>query len=93
VDPKTLVRAARDHVKGQPNFALEVALCALHWMARGAGYELTCADVCAARDHALAAAATLGVGALASERIAEDVAGNGSSARWARQCLGLEVGD
>ena len=30
VDPKTLVRAARDHVKNQPAFALEVALTALH---------------------------------------------------------------
>ena len=29
VDPKTLVRAARDHVKNQPAFALEVALMAL----------------------------------------------------------------
>jgi hypothetical protein len=92
VDPKTLVRAARDHVKSQPSFALEVALSALHWMARGAGYELTCADVCAARDHALAAAASLGVSALASERVAENAAGNGSSARWVRQCLGLEAG-
>jgi hypothetical protein len=60
-------------------------------MARGVGYELTCADVCAARDHAFAAAATLGAGALASERVAENAAGNGSSARWVRQCLGLEA--
>jgi hypothetical protein len=89
VDPKTLVRAARDHVKSQPAFALEVALTALHWMARGAGYELTGADVCAARDHARAAAEALGVGALVDARIADNVAGEGTSARWARQCLGL----
>ena len=49
MDPKTLVRAARDHVKNQPAFALEVALMALYWMARGEGYELTGADVGAAR--------------------------------------------
>lgn len=55
VEPKTLVRAARDHQKTQPAFALEVALLALHCMARGAGYEITSAEVCAARDHALAA--------------------------------------
>jgi len=85
------VRAAGDHVKSQPSFALGVALSALNWMARGAGHELTCADVCAARDHAFAAAATLGVGALASERVAESAAGNRSSARWVRQCLGLEA--
>ena len=70
VDPKTLVRAARDHVKNQPLFALEVALMALYWMARGEGYELTGADVGAARDHAVAAAGTLGSGAHVSERIA-----------------------
>jgi len=91
VDPKTLVRAARDHVKSQPPFALEVALTALHWMASGVGYELTGADVCSARDHALAAAETLGLGAVASARIAESVAGHGASARWVRQCLGLDA--
>jgi tetratricopeptide (TPR) repeat protein len=91
VDPKTLVRAARDHVKSRPAFALEVALTALHWMASGAGYELTGADVCGARDHALAAAETLGLGAVASARIAESVAGHGASARWVRQCLGLDA--
>ena len=91
VDPKTLIRAARDHVKSRPAFALEVALTALHWMANGAGFELTGADVGAARDHAVAAAETLGVGALVSQRIADNVAGNGPSARWVRQCLGLET--
>ena len=89
VEPKTLVRAARDHVKNQPAFAMEVALMALYWMARGEGYELTGADVGAARDHAAAAAATLGHGGQVSERIAGSVAGDGTAARWVRQCLGL----
>ena len=92
VDPKTLVRAARDHVRSQPSFALDVALSALHWMARGAGFELTCADVGAARHQALAAAETLALGALVGERIADNVAGDGPAARWVRQCLGLETG-
>lgn len=91
VDPKTLVRAARDHVNGQPAFALEVAIMALYWMARGEGYELTGADVGAARDHAAAAAGTLGPGTLVSERIADSVAGDGPAARWVRQCLGLDT--
>jgi hypothetical protein len=90
VDPKTLARAARDHVKGQPGFALEVALMALYWMARGEGYELTGADVGAARDHAAAAAAALGAATPVSERIADSVAGDGPAARWVRQCLGLD---
>jgi hypothetical protein len=93
VDPKTLVRAARDHLETQPAFALEVALAGLCWMARGEGYELTAADVAAASDHAAAAAAALGVeGVLVRERIAATVAGDGPAARWARQCLGLDAG-
>ena len=92
VDPKTLVRAARDHIRGQPAFALEVALMSLHWMARGAGYELTGADVCGAREHALAAADSLGLASSVRERIAEQVAGQGASALWVRQCLGLVSG-
>jgi hypothetical protein len=89
VDPKTLVRAARDHVKSEPVFALEVALSALYWMARGEGYELTGADVGAARGHAVAAAETLGLGAMVGERIADSVTGAGPAARWVRQCLGI----
>jgi hypothetical protein len=91
VDPKTLVRAARDHVKNQPAFALEVALLALYWMARGEGYEVTGADVGAARDHAAAAAGTLEPGTHVSERIAGNVAGDGPAAQWVRQCLGLDT--
>lgn len=92
VDPKTLVRAARDHLKSQPAFALGVALAALYWMARGEGYELTGADVAAAGDLAAAAAAALGTGALVRERIAANVAGDGPAARWARRCLGFDAG-
>ena len=88
VDPKTLVRAARDHVKSQPAFALGSALAALYWMARGEGYELTGADVLAARQHATEAAAALGAAALLGDRIAENVSGDGQAARWVRQCLG-----
>ncbi len=92
VDPKTLVRAARDHVKSQPAFALEVALMALYWMASGVGYELTRADVCGAREHALAAGASMGLGGGVGEQIAKHVAGMGPSAMWVRQCLGLGAG-
>ena len=91
VDPKTLVRASRDHVKSQPAFALEVALTALYWMARGEGYELTGADVGAARDHAVAAAGTLGQEAHVGRLIAGNAAGDGPAARWVRQCLGLDT--
>ena len=81
----------RDRVKSRPAFALAVALTALYWMANGAGFELTGADVGAARDHAVVAAETPVVGALVSQRIAANVAGNGPSARWVRQCIRLET--
>jgi hypothetical protein len=89
VDPKTLVRAARDHIKSQPAFALESALLALHWMASGAGYDLTSADVWAARDHALAAAHAMESTTDVAKLIAEAVTGQGAPAIWVRQSLGL----
>ena len=99
VDPKTLVRAARDHQKTQPAFALGVALAALQqWMARGAGYEITSGEVSAARDHALAAGQNMGqgeqwIGASVTQRIAQCVAGPAPAARWVRQCLGQPLTD
>ena len=60
--------------------------------ARGEGYELTGAHVAAAGDHAAAAAAALGTGALVRERIAANVADDGPAARWARQFLGFDAG-
>jgi hypothetical protein len=44
-DPRTLVRAARDHRVAHPEFAMQCALAALHWMSMGHGYELTSTDV------------------------------------------------
>lgn len=91
VDPKTLIRAARDHVKSQPVFALEVALAALHWMAEGWGYDLIGTEPRDARVHALAAADALGRRPAVEARIAGMVAGDVAQRRWVRQCLGLEA--
>ena len=93
-----LVRAARDHQQTQPAFALEVALAALQWLARGAGYDITSAEVCDARDFALASCQAVAPGtqqqeALVLKRIAEYVAGSAPAARWVRQCPGLPLGD
>jgi tetratricopeptide (TPR) repeat protein len=90
VEPKTLIRAARDHVEGQPAFALEAALAALHWMAEGWGYELTGTEPREAQAHALAAADVLERRPAVEARIAEMVAGDAAQRRWVRQCLGLE---
>jgi hypothetical protein len=55
-DPKTLNRAARDHLKTQPDFAMQCALASLHWMSMGHGYELTGMDVQDAHRMAIEAA-------------------------------------
>ena len=44
-DPRTLTRAARDFATDQPQFAINAALAALRWIARGQGYEITGADI------------------------------------------------
>lgn len=59
-DPKTLNRAARDHLTERPAFALEAALASILWIALGYGYELTTADVLDACDFALKAGEVLG---------------------------------
>ena len=57
-DPKTLTRAAREHLVMQPAFAMQAALAALHWMSMGQGYELTGLDVQEAHRLATEAART-----------------------------------
>lgn len=44
-DPRTLTRAAKTHASSHPEFALECALAAVHWIAMGHGYELTPLDL------------------------------------------------
>ncbi len=43
--PRTLIRAARDFVDEDPEFAVEAGLTALRWMAEGYGYEVTSVDL------------------------------------------------
>jgi hypothetical protein len=59
-DPKTLTRAARDHVEEEPEFALGAGMAALRWLAAGYGYEITGADVWSAYAHTLQAAKAAG---------------------------------
>lgn len=58
-DPRTLARAARDFVEKDPSFAMEAALAALRWIARGVGYEITNLDVMNAYRDGLRAAESL----------------------------------
>lgn len=68
-DPKTLARAARDHVAREPAFAVEAAYAALDWLVQGYGYEITGVDVWMAYSSAMRAAEALGRGPETKERI------------------------
>lgn len=59
-DPKTLIRAARDHSASNPTFAMQSALAALHWMSLGHGYEVTQLDAADAHQLAVHAAGSAG---------------------------------
>ena len=44
-DPRTLIRATRDFAGQRPEFAIAAGLCALNWISRGYGYEITSSEV------------------------------------------------
>ena len=91
-EPKTLNRAARDHLATMPEFALVVALASLKWLAQGWGYEVTGYDVLEAHDHVTNAARALGREEEARKRVLAVVSGDHSPAMWVRQILGRRLG-
>lgn len=88
-DPKTLTRAARDHLVKQPDFALQAALAALHWMSLGHGYELTGFDVMEAHRLASEAGRSTGQMDLAQTSIEQALAPERTMSAWMRRSLGL----
>ena len=88
-DPKTLTRAARDHVEKNPAFAADVALAALGWIAAGRGFELTSLDVREAYRYAIEAADRIGRGDEARRRVGDLLSEDGAMARWMRESLGV----
>ena len=60
-DPRTLIRASRDFAEKQPDFAVSAGMAALHWMARGYGYQMTAGDVLDAYSSVLNAASAKGM--------------------------------
>ena len=90
-DPKTLTRAARDHLARQPEFAMQCALAALHWATHGHGYELSPSDVIDAHHLALEAATATGQLADVDRTIRDMLTANRPAAAWARQALGSRV--
>ena len=90
-DPKTLTRAARDHLTKQPGFAMQAALAALHWMSMGHGYELTGLDAHEAHRLAIEAAAESQQTEQAQATIDKVLAQDRPMSAWLRRSLGLPV--
>jgi hypothetical protein len=86
-DPKTLTRAARDHLVSQPAFAVEVALASLHWLSLGHGYDLTAMDALDAHRFALEAAQSINHGREIEARIMAMLAEERPMAPWLRKAL------
>ncbi len=59
-EPATLIRAARDFAEKEPEFAANVALCAIKQLLAGRGYEATTLDVLQAHNHLMTAATNMG---------------------------------
>lgn len=87
-EPTTLTRAARDHLVKHPQFSLQCALAALHWMSLGHGYELTGIDVAQAYRLAVQAAQATEQVELVNRQIAQCLMPERPMANWMRQCLG-----
>lgn len=88
-DPKTLNRAARDHLKTQPDFAMQCALASLHWMSMGHGYELTGLDVLEAHRFAIEAETATQQTLQARESIEQVLASDRPMAAWMQRSLGI----
>ena len=90
-DPKTLTRAARDHLVKQPDFAMQAALAALHWMSMGHGYELTSLDAHEAHRLAIEAAANAQQTKQAQVTIEQMLAPDRPLPTWLRRSLEIVV--
>jgi hypothetical protein len=89
-DPKTLSRAARDHVQSNPEFAMNVGLAALAWLFKGYGYEVSSVDVWAAYESTIKAAQVIGEEEQVRSRIFEAVQTGLAKRNWVADVLARE---
>ena len=87
-----MTRAARDHLSKQPDFAMQAALAALHWMSMGHGYELTGFDAHEAHRLAIEAARNAELSAQAQAAIEQVLAADRPRSAWLRGALGIASG-
>ena len=90
-DPKTLNRAARDHLETNTTFALGAALASLRWLSEGWGYDITARDVTDPFDLALAAANHLGMKQSVVEDIRRIVAADRSQGGFVQEVIGARI--
>ncbi len=90
-DPKTLTRAARDHLDKAPEFAMQTGLAALQWISLGHGYELTSVDVHDAHRLAREAALLAGQEDHAATVIEQALDPDRPMGGWMRRSLGMAL--
>jgi len=91
-DPKTLIRASRDHSATKPLFAAEIGILALDWIIEGYGYEITGGDVIDAYDHAMKAATNSGMEVEVRDRIIKLVTGPDQNQKFVEDVLRKRLG-
>ncbi|MDX2086282.1 MAG: hypothetical protein SFX73_00475, partial [Kofleriaceae bacterium] len=90
-DPKTLARAARDHVEEKPAFAIGAGLLALYWIGQGFGYDITSSHVLEAYRALMSAAESMGIGTETTARVREIAVTAPSPDRFLARVLGREL--
>lgn len=93
-DPRTLTRAARDHVFTHPAFAVQCGLAAIYWLTQGYDFDITSADVWEAYRRTMEAGNNLGQAettkAAAKRIVGRDRTGMGFVTRILARELGIE---
>jgi len=96
-DPRTLNRAAQEHLDHDPRFARDSARAALKWLIGGHGVEITAADVYSAYDLAKQAIARCGEAIGGTQLLKQEIrrlcAAPTESAGWVRELLNYELAE
>jgi len=90
-DPRTLTRAARDHVFTHPAFAVQCGLAAILWLSEGYGFDITSADVWEAYQRTMEAGNNLGRGEATKAAVKKIVGLDRTGMRFVTRILAREL--
>jgi hypothetical protein len=91
-DPRTLIRAAKDHAAERPEFALAAGMTALRGIADGWGYDIMSSDVLGAYAAVLAAANAAGTDVtMVNANVRAIIATSGSGGEFVERVLGRQL--